>query len=140
MCTNGKLFIYTLFFIMQMFSYFYFRFSPHDLRLNDLLKKARWWKLLGFDSTAACVLYLKTPVIQIQTHTLFPDSLTISALASSALSLFLQTMWIVPPQRKRWSIGYTPALKKVTTAVFPNTHLSWRWPWRLLSRFHCSLQ
>lgn len=29
--------------------------------------------------------------------TLFPDSLTMSALASSALSLFLHTMWTVPP-------------------------------------------
>lgn len=30
--------------------------------------------------------------------TLFPDSLIISALDSSALSLFLHTMWIVPPE------------------------------------------
>lgn len=34
------------------------------------------------------------------TLTVFPDTLTISALASSALSLFLQTMWTLPPGNK----------------------------------------
>lgn len=29
--------------------------------------------------------------------TVFPDSLTITSLAASALSLFLHTMWTVPP-------------------------------------------
>lgn len=46
--------------------------------------------------------------------TLFPVSLTISALASSALSLFLHTMWIVPPVTKMEKKHYSLPEEKNT--------------------------
>lgn len=71
--------------------------------------------------------------------TVFPDSLTITSLAASALSLFLHTMWTVPPGNTHTQVRHHHQ-RGVLSRGQTSAYLSGPRPWRSPCRFRCWLQ